>query len=60
MYACIERLDDLNQALLLLYLDGLSHQEISVVLGVSVTNISTKIGRLKERLRDDFRTAGHL
>jgi RNA polymerase sigma factor (sigma-70 family) len=60
LYSSIERLDELDRALLLLYLDGLSHQDISVVLGISPTNIATKIGRLKERLRDNFRAAGHL
>ncbi|HTC54253.1 MAG TPA: sigma-70 family RNA polymerase sigma factor [Steroidobacteraceae bacterium] len=60
LYTSIERLDELDQALLVLYLDGLSHHDISVVLGISTTNIATKIGRLKQRLRDDFRVAGHL
>jgi RNA polymerase sigma factor (sigma-70 family) len=60
LYMSIERLDELDRALLMLYLDGLSHQDISVVLGISTTNIATKIGRLKVRLRDSFRAAGHL
>ena len=60
LYTSIERLDELDRALLLLYLDGLSHQDISAVLGISTTNIATKIGRLKQRLRDNFRAAGHL
>jgi RNA polymerase sigma factor (sigma-70 family) len=60
LYTSIESLDELDRALLMLYLDGLSHQDISAVLGISTTNIATKIGRLKERLRDNFRAAGHL
>lgn len=60
LYTSIHRFGALDRALLLLYLDGLSHQEISAVLGITATHISTKIGRLKERLREYFRTAGRL
>ncbi len=59
-YAEIQQLDDLDRALLLLYLDGLSHQEISEVLGITRTNIATKIARLKDRLRKEICAAGHL
>ena len=44
-------LDALNRALLLLYLEQYSHQEISDVLGISVTNVATKISRMKKSLR---------
>jgi RNA polymerase sigma factor (sigma-70 family) len=57
LYRSIERLDDLNKALVLLYLDGHSHAEIAEVLGISTSNVGTRIGRLKDRLRDELRTA---
>ena len=60
LYKFIDRLDALNRALLLLYLDGQSHAEIGEVLGISPANVSTRVGRLKERLRDDFRDVGEL
>jgi len=43
--------DPLNRALLLLYMEEHSYGEMSEILGVSETNLTTKIGRLKERLR---------
>ena len=43
--------DPLNRAVLLLYLEERSYAEMSEILGVSETNLTTKIGRLKERLR---------
>jgi RNA polymerase sigma factor (sigma-70 family) len=55
LYRAISRLDDLNKALVLLYLDGHSHAEMAEVLGISTTNVGTRIGRLKERLRDELR-----
>jgi len=60
LYQCIDRLDALNRALVLLYLDGQSHAEIGEVLGISANNVSTRVGRLKERLRADFRDVGTL
>jgi RNA polymerase sigma-70 factor (ECF subfamily) len=49
LYAFIDRLDALNRALLLLYLDEHSYREIAAVLGVTETNVATKISRLKQR-----------
>jgi len=57
LYQAIERLDPLNKALILLYLDGNSYAEIGEVLGITQTNVATKIGRLKETLRREFGAA---
>ena len=50
----IARLDVLNRALLLLYLDEHSYREIGDILGLSETNVATKINRLKQRIRNDL------
>ena len=47
----------LNRALLILYLDERSQREIAEILGITETNVATKIGRLKERLRNDMSEA---
>lgn len=47
----IAGLDGLNKALVLLYLDDRSHGEIAEILGLTATNVATKIFRIKERLR---------
>jgi RNA polymerase sigma-70 factor (ECF subfamily) len=54
LYQFIGDLDPLNKALVLLYLDGNSHQEIAEVLGISPTNAATKIGRLKDKMKQEF------
>ncbi len=54
LYQFIERLDPLDKALVLLYLDGNSYQEIADVLGISETNVATKISRLKQTMRQEF------
>ena len=49
----IENLDSLNRALMLLYLDERSYREIGEILGITETNVATKISRLKRRVRDE-------
>ena len=55
LYAFIERIDPLNRALLLLYLDGNSHQETAAVLGIGESNVATKLARLKQRMKEELR-----
>ena len=54
----IEQLDELDRALVILYLDGNRYDTIAEVLGISETNVGTKISRIKQKLRLDW--AGHL
>ncbi len=51
----IARQPPLDRALLLLYLEDRSQREIAEILGITESNVSTKIGRLKQRIRDAFR-----
>lgn len=44
----------LDRALLLLYLDERGQREIAEILGISESNVSTKIGRLKQRIRNEL------
>jgi len=48
---CIEELGPLERALVLLHLDGNDHASMADVLGISVSNVGTKLSRIKERLR---------
>lgn len=54
----IDELKELEKALILLHLDGRSHPEIADILGISVTNVSTKIARIKAKLKDRFAAEG--
>jgi RNA polymerase sigma factor (sigma-70 family) len=51
----IEQLDELDRALVILYLDGNRYDTIAEVLGISETNVGTKISRIKQKLRDRAR-----
>lgn len=50
----IDRQPPLDRALLLLYLEEKSQREIAEILGLTETNVSTKIGRLKQRIRNEM------
>ena len=49
--AMMARLPLADQRLLRLYLDGFSSAEIGQMLGLSQTNVTTRIGRAKEKLK---------
>ncbi len=50
----IDGLDPLNRALILLFLEGFSSEEIADVVGISASNVSTRINRLKTKLQAEF------
>ena len=52
LYNCIDELNEINKAIILLYLDGKSHDEISQIIGISKTNAGTRISRIKEQIRN--------
>ena len=54
LHAFIAQLDPLNRALVLLYLEDRSYMEIADVLGISETNVATKINRIKNKLRSQM------
>ena len=57
LWQAIDGLDALDRALVILYLDGQGHEAIAEVLGISQTNVGTKISRIKKRLRRDMSRA---
>jgi RNA polymerase sigma-70 factor (ECF subfamily) len=52
--AAIGRLDAMNRALLLLYLEERSYAEIGEILGISESNVGTKLARLRARIRGEL------
>lgn len=56
LQAFISELKDLDKALMLLYLEEKSHKEIAEIVGISETNVATKIGRIKTILKQKFST----
>ena len=50
----ISELKELDKALIILFLEDKSHTEIAEILGMSVSNVGTKIGRIKDKLKTRF------
>lgn len=51
LYASIKKLNEVERALVLLYLEDLPYKEISETLGISEVNARVKMNRIKEKLR---------
>lgn len=52
----IAELKNIDKALILLYLEELSYNEIAEIVGITPTNVSTKIARIKKDLKQKFQT----
>ncbi len=51
MYAAVKNLNDIDKALVFLYLEDKSYREISETMGISEVNARVKMNRTKEKLR---------
>lgn len=52
LYRLINRLGKLERALILLWLDERTYEEISEILGISVSNVGVRINRIKAKLKE--------
>jgi RNA polymerase sigma-70 factor (ECF subfamily) len=52
LYRAISTLTPLNKAIILLYLEDLSYEDISAVTGLSRSNVGVRLVRIKKELED--------
>jgi RNA polymerase sigma-70 factor (ECF subfamily) len=45
----------LEKGIILLFLEGKSHEEIAEIVGISTSNVGTKISRIKEKLKSQIK-----
>lgn len=50
----INELKELDKALMILYLESRSYSEIADILGISETNVGTRLSRIREKLKQQF------
>jgi len=50
----IKSLNLLEKGIVMLYLEGKSHEEIGNLIGISTSNVGTKLSRIKEKLRNQI------
>lgn len=59
LYHCIQQLTAVDRAIILLYLEHRTYEEIAEITGLSRTNISVRVVRIKDRLRELLRIQGY-
>jgi len=47
----LDNLNLLEKGIVMLYLEERSYEEISIIVGISVSNVGTKMARIKEKLK---------
>jgi RNA polymerase sigma-70 factor (ECF subfamily) len=51
LYKAINHLNEVEKALILLYLDDVSYSEIAEIIGITENNIGVKLNRIKSKLK---------
>ena len=51
LYDRINRLDVFDRAIILLWLENMSYQDIANVVGITLSNVTTRLFRIKEQLK---------
>lgn len=54
LYRSIERLRPLDKGIIVLSIEGCKNTEIAEVMGMSATNVSTRLNRIKEQLKSSI------
>ncbi len=52
LYSLINKLSGIEKAIVLLYIEEKSYDEIAQIIGITKTNVATKLFRIKEKLRE--------
>ena len=53
----IADLKEFDKALIILYFEEKSYKEIAEIIGITETNVATKVSRIKEKLKQDITNA---
>lgn len=56
LYRLIEMLKPLDKALIILFLEGRKNKEIASIMGISASNVSSKIHRIKDQLSSNIKS----
>jgi RNA polymerase sigma factor (sigma-70 family) len=54
LFSRIRLLNDVEKGIVLLYLEGKTYEEIAGITGFSTTNIGTRLGRIKQKIKDQI------
>ncbi len=54
LFAQIRKLNEIEKGIILLYLEGKTYDEIAAITGFSETNVGTRLGRIKQKIKDQI------
>lgn len=54
MYTHIRQLNVIEKGLILLFLESKSYEEIAAITGFTVSNVGTRLGRIKQKLKNNI------
>lgn len=53
LYKRINHLNIIEKGLILLFLEGKTYEEMATITGFTTTNVGTRLGRIKQKLKND-------
>ena len=56
LHEAIDKLNDIEKAIIMLYLDEKSYEEISEIIGISNSNVGVRLNRIKNKLTKLIKT----
>ena len=56
LYQLINHLNPIEKAIIILHLEGCKNAEVADIVGISLSNVSTKINRIKTKLINNYKT----
>ncbi|MFM8744332.1 MAG: RNA polymerase sigma factor [Cytophagales bacterium] len=59
LHIVIQSLKELDKAIVILFLEGYRNKEISQILNLTATNVSTRLNRVREELKAKFKSLPH-
>ncbi len=54
LYEQIQKLNLLEKGIVLLYLEGKNHEEIATITGLSISNVGTRLSRIREKMKTEI------
>jgi RNA polymerase sigma factor (sigma-70 family) len=54
MYQQIRKLNEIDRAIIFLFLEGKNYEEIAIISGFTVSNVGTRLNRIKQKLKNQI------
>jgi len=59
LHRAIDRLSKAEKSVIILYMEDYPYEEISDIIGISVSNVGVKINRIKKKLHNTLKEMGY-